>query len=109
MRGKNSCNTFGMCYILPHNRQPFLSGKRTNHDRKGAVITSYSIHYTKLYECTVRDTTGEEIDSALVVFFPAPRSFTGEDVAEIHLHGNPVLVERAGAAACDMGASYNFV
>jgi hypothetical protein len=26
-----------MCYILPHNRQPFLSGKRTNHDRKGAL------------------------------------------------------------------------
>ena len=57
-----------------------------------------------MLRCTVRDTTGEEIDSALVVFFPAPRSFTGEDVAEIHLHGNPVLVERAGGAACDMGA-----
>jgi len=57
-----------------------------------------------MIRCTVRDTTGTEIDSALVVFFPAPHSFTGEDVAEIHLHGNPVLVERAGAAACDMGA-----
>jgi len=57
-----------------------------------------------MIRCTVRDTTGTEIDSALVVFFPAPRSFTGEDVAEIHLHGNPVLVERAGAAACDIGA-----
>ena len=57
-----------------------------------------------MLRCTVRDATGGEIDSALVVFFPAPRSFTGEDVAEIHLHGNPVLVERAGAAACDMGA-----
>jgi hypothetical protein len=36
-KGKNSCNTFGMCYILPHNRQLFLSGKRTNHDGKGAL------------------------------------------------------------------------
>lgn len=57
-----------------------------------------------LLRCTVRDGKGEEIDSALVVFFPAPESFTGEDVAEIHLHGNPLLVERAGAAACDFEA-----
>jgi tRNA modification GTPase len=57
-----------------------------------------------LLRCTVRDGKGEEIDSALVVFFPAPESFTGEDVTEIHLHGNPLLVERAGTAACDNGA-----
>ncbi len=58
-----------------------------------------------LSRCAVRDGAGEEIDSALVVFFPAPGSFTGEDVAEIHLHGNPVLVERASAAACELGAT----
>jgi tRNA modification GTPase len=57
-----------------------------------------------LLRCMVRDGKREEIDSALVVFFPAPESFTGEDVVEIHLHGNPLLVERAGAAACDNGA-----
>jgi hypothetical protein len=26
-----------MCYILPHNRKPLVSGKRKNHDRKGAL------------------------------------------------------------------------
>ncbi|MGZ9147716.1 MAG: tRNA uridine-5-carboxymethylaminomethyl(34) synthesis GTPase MnmE [Candidatus Deferrimicrobiaceae bacterium] len=57
-----------------------------------------------LVRCPVRDSRGEEIDSGLVVFFPAPRSFTGEDVAEIHMHGNPVLVERAATAACTLGA-----
>jgi tRNA modification GTPase len=31
--------------------------------------------------------TGELIDHALVLWFPAPHSFTGEDVAEFHLHG----------------------
>ncbi|MEH6404835.1 MAG: tRNA uridine-5-carboxymethylaminomethyl(34) synthesis GTPase MnmE [Sneathiella sp.] len=31
------------------------------------------------------------IDQALVVLFKGPASFTGEDVAEIHLHGGPVL------------------
>lgn len=30
---------------------------------------------------------GRTIDRALVLWFPAPRSFTGEDMAELHLHG----------------------
>ncbi len=32
-------------------------------------------------------TTGELIDKALIIYFPAPHSFTGEDVVEIHHHG----------------------
>ncbi len=31
--------------------------------------------------------TGEEIDKAVVLYFQAPNSFTGEDVVEIHTHG----------------------
>ncbi len=57
-----------------------------------------------LARCAVRDEDGEAIDSGLAAFFPAPRSFTGEDVVEIHLHGNPLLVGRASAAACALGA-----
>lgn len=36
--------------------------------------------------------TGEVIDSGLVLWFPAPRSFTGEDVAELHVHGGRAVV-----------------
>lgn len=32
------------------------------------------------------------IDQALVIFFPAPHSFTGEDVAELHVHGSRAVV-----------------
>jgi tRNA modification GTPase len=35
----------------------------------------------------LRDAAGETIDQGLVLWFPAPKSFTGEDVAELHLHG----------------------
>ncbi|MFC3226157.1 tRNA uridine-5-carboxymethylaminomethyl(34) synthesis GTPase MnmE [Marinibaculum pumilum] len=35
----------------------------------------------------LRDRDGGEIDRGLVLWFPAPASFTGEDVAELHLHG----------------------
>lgn len=38
--------------------------------------------------------TGETVDGAMGVLMRGPRSYTGEDVFEIHLHGNPLLVER---------------
>lgn len=37
--------------------------------------------------------TGDVLDHALVVLFPGPGSFTGEDVVELHLHGGPAVVE----------------
>ena len=37
---------------------------------------------------------GSVLDEGLVLWFPSPASFTGEDVAELHLHGS-VAVERA--------------
>ncbi len=41
----------------------------------------------------VRDpTTGEVIDEALVLWFPAPRSETGEDTAELQLHGGHAVI-----------------
>ena len=36
---------------------------------------------------------GSVIDHGLVLWFPAPRSFTGEDTAEFHLHGGPAIAE----------------
>jgi tRNA modification GTPase len=33
-------------------------------------------------------------EQALVLFFPGPRSYTGEDLVEFQLHGNPLLVKR---------------
>ena len=35
--------------------------------------------------------TGERLDQAVVVAFPAPGSFTGEDVVELQLHGSPAV------------------
>jgi tRNA modification GTPase len=36
--------------------------------------------------------TGEAIDDGLALFFPAPNSFTGEDVAELHIHGSHAVI-----------------
>jgi tRNA modification GTPase len=53
----------------------------------------------------VRDPlTGAILDRALCVVFPGPRSFTGEDVAELHCHGGAYLVRRLVSLAATAGA-----
>ena len=42
----------------------------------------------------LRDAAGDAIDSALVLYFPGPASFTGEDVAEFHIHGSRAVLAR---------------
>ncbi|MCB1608628.1 MAG: tRNA uridine-5-carboxymethylaminomethyl(34) synthesis GTPase MnmE, partial [Xanthomonadales bacterium] len=42
--------------------------------------------------CRLRDAAGTAIDQALLLSFPAPHSFTGEDVLELHTHGSPMVL-----------------
>ena len=49
-------------------------------------------------------TAAGEIDRALVLWFPAPHSFTGEDVAEFHIHGGRAIRERLFEALAELGA-----
>ena len=54
----------------------------------------------RLSRALLRDpSTGEALDDALVVGFPGPRSFTGEDMAEFHLHGGRAVVAGVLSAA----------
>lgn len=52
---------------------------------------------------TLRDRQGREIDKGLVLWFPAPASFTGEDVAELHLHGGRAVSQAISTALLDLG------
>lgn len=47
---------------------------------------------------------GAAIDSGLALWFPKPRSFTGEDVLELHGHGGPVVMDMLIARAITLGA-----
>ncbi len=47
---------------------------------------------------------GAAIDDGIVLAFPGPHSFTGEDVAELQAHGSPVLLRRLVQRACELGA-----
>jgi len=44
------------------------------------------------------------IDQAIATYFPAPNSYTGEDVVELSAHGSPVVLEAIVAAAVAAGA-----
>lgn len=46
-----------------------------------------------------RDGTGASIDRGLVLYFPAPHSYTGEDVVEFHCHGSPATLTALLSAA----------
>jgi len=48
---------------------------------------------------------GEVIDQALVLWFPAPHSFTGEDVAEFHVHGSRAVVRAVFDALAGMSVA----
>jgi tRNA modification GTPase len=52
----------------------------------------------------VRDEAGDRVDEVLVAYMPAPASFTGEDVVEIHGHGGGVNLARLLAAVVTAGA-----
>jgi tRNA modification GTPase len=54
--------------------------------------------------CVFRDEQGQPIDQGLVLYFPSPASFTGEDVLELHGHGGPVVMQMLLSRCIELGA-----
>lgn len=46
------------------------------------------------YFTNLRDENNDLIDQCLAIYFPAPHSFTGEDVIELHTHGAPAVINK---------------
>ena len=53
---------------------------------------------------TVVDADGARIDEGLALAFPAPRSYTGEDVLELHVHGSPIVARETLRSVLAAGA-----
>ena len=51
-----------------------------------------------------KDANGELIDQGIVVFFPAPASYTGEDVLELHGHGGDAVLRSLLQRCLELGA-----
>ena len=46
------------------------------------------------------------IDKCVVVFYKGPKSFTGDDMVEIHTHGNPVIIDTVSKELLDLGVRH---
>lgn len=55
-------------------------------------------HYSDFF-----DRNGEALDSGLLLYFPAPNSFTGEDVLEIQGHGSPIVLNMILKRCLELG------
>ena len=64
-----------------------------NLDEKFLQITSiYPPKPRHAYFANICDENADLIDQCLAIYFPAPHSFTGEDVIELHTHGAPATI-----------------
>ena len=73
-------------------------------DRK--QLTPRYAHYVQFYKVDPKTESASRlvIDMGLALYFKAPSSFTGEDVVELHAHGNAIVCEQIIASACILGA-----
>lgn len=56
--------------------------------------------------CAFADADGAPIDRGLLLYFKAPRSYTGEDVLELQTHGSPVVLRLLVARLVELGARH---
>ncbi len=67
--------------------------------KKPSEMDGYTCAYGKIYT-----SDGDELDDGVITIFRAPRSYTGEDVAEISCHGGIFITEKVLRAIYDCGA-----
>ena len=69
---------------------------RVSGHQAGAALTAMTGRIPEARAATLTRLTdpddGEQIDRALVLWFPGPASFSGEDIAEFHIHGGPAII-----------------
>lgn len=64
-----------------------------------ADFTPRHAHFQRFY-----NTKNQLLDEGIVLYFPGPNSFTGEDVVELQGHGGPVLLDQIVKACIELGA-----
>ncbi len=70
----------------------------------GMELAGLRLNPRRAQVCTFRDDAGQPVDQGMVLFFPGPRSFTGEDVVELHGHGGMVVSDWLLNQAFRLGA-----
>ena len=80
-----------------------VSGPKT----KGFVLSlqknTKKIKHSSPFLSSFLDEDGVVFDEGIVTVFFGPNSYTGEDLAEISCHGNPIIVDQIISLACSFG------
>lgn len=71
-----------------------ISGEKLG-DVFARFVNKTDIKPRHAYFTNLCDNGGDLIDQCLAIYFPAPHSFTGEDVIELHTHGAPAVINAA--------------
>ncbi len=69
-------------------------------------LTKRSLSPRVAHFCSVHDDQGEVLDQGIALYFPAPNSFTGEEVVEFQGHGSPVLLQLIVDRCVTLGAHH---
>ena len=84
----------GIVRVSGHGLAPFVQALL------GRALRPREAHYLPF-----PDAQGQPIDRGLALFFPAPHSYTGEDVLELQAHGGPVVLQLLLARCLEAAAS----
>ncbi len=79
-----------------------LSGPKAQHIAE--IITQRTLTPRIATLCSLRGPDGDIIDSGIVLFFPSPASFTGENIVELQGHGGPIVLNSVLSRCIDLGA-----
>ena len=83
-----------------------VSGPRAAETAKAVLLSHNGLEPRRPTLTTVimPDGSGRRVDRVLATYFPAPGSYTGQDVVEISGHGSPVLLRQIVSAVVHAGA-----
>ena len=70
-----------------------------------SALFGRSLQPRRAHVLAVRDAHGEAIDQTVAIHFPAPHSYTGEDVLELQAHGGSVVLQLLLARCLEVGAA----
>ncbi len=83
-----------------------ISGDKSLEIGKKIFSLPKQIEERKAYYGKIKDREGKTIDEGLLIYFKAPRSFTGEDVVEIYPHGSVPVIKKIIEEAIYFGARF---
>lgn len=81
-----------------------ISGSKALEVANGLMREKSELSPRRAHFCDWSDASGSAIDSGLLLFFPAPNSYTGEDVIELQGHGSPVTLAALLQRLFELGA-----